>query len=164
MLEEYIYQKCIESGLCDKGKVLWHDKDKLMSFAKQEIEFVVEQRPLTHKEIIDFLGLEYLNKHSIYIDQDINKSVESDDIYTALLGCKGYVRLYTSNNVLMIADNSDLEVRVLNSGVLTIRLYTGSVLDLAIKRDAMVFVFNYGGSVRKIVGNTDNVVIKNLKR
>lgn len=160
-----VLKRCVDAGMCAKGVVLWHDKDRLMPYAKQEIEFLLKSRALSHKEIIDFLGLEYLNNHSIYIDQEINASInkESIDLYSAFLGCKGSTRIYTENNIFILADNSEMEVRVLREGVLTIRLYSGSVLRLAVKRNAQVMVFNYGGIVEKVVNDNGGYVkINNL--
>lgn len=134
-----------------------------MTLAKKEVDFLLKTRVLSHKEIIDLLGLEYLNSRSIYIDQELNTSINSPDIYSAFLGCTGSVRVYTNNNIFKLADSSELEVRVLSEGVLTIRLYSGSVLDLAVKRNAQVMIFNYGGIVRKVVGDDIGYVqINNL--
>lgn len=163
VLDSSILKKCVAAGMCDKGIALWHDTDRLMTFAKKEIDFLLKTRVLSHKEIIDLLGLEYLNSRSIYIDQELNTSIDSPDIYSAFMGCTGSVRVYTNNNIFKLADRSEMEVRVLSEGVLTIRLYSGSVLDLAVKRNAQVMIFNYGGLVRKVVGaDIGYVQINNL--
>lgn len=163
VLDSRILKRCVAAGMCDKGIAVWHDTDRLMTLAKKEVDFLLKTRVLSHKEIIDLLGLEYLNSRSIYIDQELNTSINSPDIYSAFLGCTGSVRVYTNNNIFKLADSSELEVRVLNEGVLTIRLYSGSVLDLAVKRNAQVMIFNYGGIVRKVVGDDIGYVqINNL--
>lgn len=163
VLDSRILKRCVAAGMCDKGIAVWHDTDRLMTLAKKEVDFLLKTRVLSHKEIIDLLGLEYLNSRSIYIDQELNTSINSPDIYSAFLGCTGSVRVYTNNNIFKLADSSELEVRVLSEGVLTIRLYSGSVLDLAVKRNAQVMIFNYGGIVRKVVGDDIGYVqINNL--
>lgn len=163
VLDSRILKRCVAAGMCDKGIAVWHDTDRLMTLAKKEVDFLLKTRVLSHKEIIDLLGLEYLNSRSIYIDQELNTSINSPDIYSAFLGCTGSVRVYTNNNIFKLADSSELEVRVLSEGVLTIRLYSGSVLDLAVKRKAQVMIFNYGGIVRKVVGDDIGYVqINNL--
>lgn len=163
VLDSRILKRCVAAGMCDKGIAVWHDTDRLMTLAKKEVDFLLKTRVLSHKEIIDLLGLEYLNGRSIYIDQELNTSINSPDIYSAFLGCTGCVRVYTNNNIFKLADSSELEVRVLSEGVLTIRLYSGSVLDLAVKRNAQVMIFNYGGIVRKVVGDDIGYVqINNL--
>lgn len=166
ILDAKILKRCVDAGMCEQGIMLWKDVERLIPFAKKEIDFLLKTRVLSHKEIIDLFGLDYLNKRDIFIDQAIeDKAFKQEkylDIRTVFLGCKGNVRLYTTNNVFIIGDNSEMSVRVFGEGVLTIRLYSGSVLDLSVKRNAQVMIFNYGGIVRKIHNDKGFVKIENI--
>lgn len=163
MKENEIFYKCVKAGMCDKGISLWDNKDRLINFAKQEIEFILENKPLTNEEIISFFGIEFLNKHSVFINQDLDISKKNDDIYTALIDCKGNIRLYSPNNIMHIAQESKIKLRVFSEGVLTIRLYQDSHLDLSVRRNCKVLIFNYGGTIDNIQGYTENVIIKDIR-
>lgn len=162
MKENEIFYKCVKAGMCDKGISLWDNKDRLINFAKQEIEFILENKPLTNDEIISFFGIEFLNKHSVFINQDLDLSKKVNDIYTAIINCKGNMRIYSPNNIFHIAQ-STLKLRVFSDGVLTIRLYKDSHLDLIVKRNCKVLIFNYGGVIDNIQGYSENVIIKDIR-
>lgn len=165
-LDKY-YQKCISAGLCEKGIEYWNDKERLISFAKQECEFLIDNKPLTHNEMLEMFPQEYLNTQSVYIKQNLDTLIESEDVYSLILNCTGIIRIFEDSSIINIADNSDIQVRIFADGLCTLRLFTNSKVDIILENNCGVMVFNYGGEVKSVNGNKEfikNVTIKDFRK
>ncbi len=165
-LDKY-YQKCVTAGLCEKGKEYWDNKEQLISFAKQECEFLIENKPLTHNEMLEMFSQEYLNTQSVYIKQNLDTLIESEDVYSLILNCTGIIRIFEDSSIINVADNSNIQVRIFADGLCTLRLFTNSKIDIILENNCGVMVFNYGGEVKSVQGNpafVRNVTIKNFSK
>lgn len=147
IINKTYYDKCIKAGMCQKGIDLWNTENALIDFAKEECEFIINNRPLTHTEMLSMYNLSLLNSHNAYIDQDLDNLIETtgENPTSLFLGCTGIIRLFEDSNIVNIADESKLQVKIFSDGMTTIRLYTGSEIDLFVENICSVLIFNYGG-------------------
>lgn len=167
------FQKCVDAGLCVKGQELWNKDEKLLAYAKQECEFLIKNKPLTYKEMLDMYSYSYLVSNSIYISNQIDTLINTNTIeikevgYSLILNCTGRIRIYEPNNVVNIANDSNLDVDIYSEGVVTLRVFTDSKININLKNNCSVIVFLYGGKVEKVTGNSahlKNITLKDLRK
>lgn len=155
--------KCTELGMCEKGRKLWSDKAKLLSFAKLEIDFFIQNHPFSNQELVSFFTRAFLNAHNVYVDQKLAKKIHTNDMLALFIACYGTIYILQPSTYINIIDNSNINVKVLSKGVLTIHIYENSHINLNVAEDCLVFVFVHSGSVRRIKGKKENIIIKNLQ-
>lgn len=171
--KEKYFQKCMDAGLCQKGRELWDKDEKLLAYAKQECEFLIKNKPLTYKEMLEMYSYSYLASNSIYISNQIDTLINTNTIeikdvgYSLILNCTGKIRVYEPNNIINIADKSVLDVDIYSQGVVTLRIFTDSEINIHIKNNCSVIVFLYGGKVKEVRGITEylkNITLKDLRK
>ena len=144
-----IYNQCVEKGMCEWGKIHWEiSNEKLINLAKKESEFLIEKRPFTCVEIIKFFPQDWLSQHGMFVLEKLNdERIYGRGEHLLALNTQGCIILKEMSNILSVAENSNLIIRIQNTGFYTIKVYKGCRVKILAQENCGCLVINKGGEV-----------------
>lgn len=169
-LNKIIKTKCTAVNMCAKGYEQWTDDiDTLLEMAKRENDFIIVKKPFSHKDILRLIPHSLLDEHGIFVDNKNlkEKGREEQGSYLMFLGCVGEFSIKDNSNIIVIADNSDMTLKINSTGFFSIKLFTNSKVNIVLENDCRVMVLNHTDNivgVKRKVSGIGTCDIKKLKK
>lgn len=146
-LNNFIYTKCKENGLCKAGEERWHgaSSNDLIKMYSNEPEFIILQKPFSLSVIKEHFDKEMLNSNGVYLLEDsLDLVLDTNGKDCVFNSCVGNIVVKSWDNRLTISDNSDLTIYFDKEGLFTISVYDLSNLTINSNIGCDVIVLSHG--------------------
>lgn len=149
-LSDALKESAISLGMCEQGIAGWLDYkslDDLCEHYWEGIEFIINHPGWpSNKWLLDKVGITTLNKHDIYVEQNIE--VKNPNRIVLNGTCKG--RIFASDFSapdIYVRHNSDIEVKITDASIAHINVYDNAKVKVHCGRFAKCYIYKYSGSV-----------------
>ena len=146
-LNNFIYTKCKENGLCKAGEERWHgaSSNDLIKMYSKEPEFVILQKPFSLSVIKENFDKEMLNNNGVYLLEDnLDLVLNTDGKNYVFNSCTGNITVKSWDNILTISDDSNLTISFETEGLFTISIYDLSNLTINSNKGCDVIILSHG--------------------
>lgn len=149
-LSDALKESAISLGMCEQGIAGWLDYkslDDLCEHYWEGIEFIINHPGWpSDKWLLDKIGTPVLNRHGIYVGQEIG--VRNPERIVLNGRCNGkIVAADFSAPDIYVRNDSDILVNAQDAAIVHINVYDKANVKVNCDRFAQCYIYKYGGNV-----------------
>lgn len=153
-LSDKMKSEAVSLGLCTQWTTEWQDnssKDEMVEKFVKGIDFCIGRNWPSTKDMKKYFG-DVIHKHSVYVDENVDLINPKIAILNG--DCVAHIGYnWTDSGEIYVRHGSSLYLKVRGLSRVFVNLHDNAELHVECEDSARCFVYQYGGTVAKMVGN-----------